>query len=139
MVLFATDIGTYALVGAAVIIGMFILGTAISTIKSIGKPDPNIEKLEREAQNDIVIDETHGSIVHMECGTVAGGRTSRTYKQFYIVFRDDFDNEKEFYVSEDVYLSLDVNIPGTLATVDGNFYGFCYDDAPSTDNEDEAE
>lgn len=137
MLLFATDKMTYVIIIGAVLIGAAILYSAISTIINKGKPDPNIEKLEREAQNDIMLDETHGTIVHMECGTVAGGRTSRTYKQFYIVFRDDFGNEKEFYVSEDVYLNLDTNIPGTLATVDGNFYGFCYDEALSTENEDE--
>ena len=140
MLLFSTDITMYALIGGVILIGAAILYYAISTIANKGKPDPNMEKLEREAQNDIMLDETHGSIVHMECGTVAGGRTSRTYKQFYIVFRDDFGNEKEFYVTEDVYLSLDTDIPGTLATVEGNFYGFCYDDTePSKDNEEEAE
>jgi hypothetical protein len=139
MLLFATDFTTYAMFGAAMLIGVAIIYSVIVTLVSKGKPDPTIEELEREAQNDIIIDETHGTIVHMECGTVAGGKTSRTYKQFYIVFRDDFGNEKDFYISEDIYLELDTNIPGTLATVEGNFYGFCYDESASVENEEETE
>lgn len=138
MLLLAIKINMPVFIAALVIICGFMAYAIISAIKDRGKTDPQEEELERNAEREIMLEETHGVISHMECGTVAGGRTSSTHMQFYVVFRDDFGNEKGFHLKEEAYLALDTDIPGTLATLNGNFYGFCYDEQPEGEAESDA-
>jgi len=86
------------------------------------------ESYESTERYDTEIVETHGVITDMKCYTIAGGKGTQTARKFYILFTDDYGNEKEFYIDEESYLSLDTNISGTLGTLNGNFYGFCFDE-----------
>ena len=132
LLMFALKIRVPVLVIGIIIISALLIYAIISAIKEKKQGDPELEKLDKEAEEDITLTEAHGIICKMECGERAGGRISSTVEKFFIEFRDDDGNEKGYFVSEEAYLALDTDIPGTLATVNGRFYGFCYDEEADT-------
>ena len=129
LLMFALKIRVPILVIGIIIISALFIYAIISAIKEKKQGDPELEELEREAEKELELTETHGVIFKMECGDKAGGRVSSTASQFYIEFRDDDGNESGYFISEEMYLGLDTDIPGTLATLGGRFYGFCYDES----------
>ncbi len=139
LLLFALKIRVPVLVIGIIIISALFIYAIISIIKEKGKGNPELEELERNAEKELEITEAHGVICKMECGDKAGGRVSSSAMQFYIEFRDDDGNESGYFISKEAYLELDTDIPGTLATLDGRFYGFCYDESEEGAEEAEAE
>ena len=130
-----TDTQTYIFIAVILALAVFgIMVPAVLTIKRSAsggravkdEPCDDIEEIYEDYDAEIV--ETHGVISKMECYTLAGGKGTQTAKKFYILFTDDYGNEKEFYIDEESYLGLDINVPGTLGTYNGNFYGFCFDE-----------
>ena len=56
-----------------------------------------------------------------------GYKSTHTCKEFYVTFLTDDGEKLEYKVEEEFYLSVYEDQIGTLAIVNGNFYGFCAD------------
>lgn len=72
----------------------------------------------------------HAEIVDMVCGTgmVGSYRLPKSVKTFLIIFKKDDGEVLEISVSEDVYLSLEKGMRGTLTLVEGNLDSFELED-----------
>ena len=75
------------------------------------------------------IEEFAVTIVKLSCGAkLKGSKTPIAVKEFFATFVTDSGEEIELSVDEESYFQLEENKKGTLAIVNGNFYGFCEDE-----------
>ena len=94
----------------------------------------NKEKYEAEAEGyvekkfaeEAEVEAFQAEIVDMVCGTgmVGSYRMPKSQKTFLIVFKNEDGEMREICVSEEVYLSLEVGMQGTLTLVNGNLDSF---------------
>ena len=71
------------------------------------------------------LDEIGARIIAKACSTrTYGTKTTQMRREFTVTFRTDMGEERRFSVQEEFYLSVDEGDEGTLATLNGNFYGF---------------
>lgn len=108
----------------ALAVPAFFIGSYIHAKRNQKK---QYEELEDD-EIDITIEEHSVRVVQMNCGSsVYGNKNPKHMMEFYVKFLCDDGQEFEFYVEEEVYLSINKNQTGTLATVNGSFYGFVPD------------
>lgn len=127
MITLGNNIETYLLIiGFAAILGILI---AIDLIYSFTKGKKQKEKTQKELEEpfeDFQIDETSVRVLKKYCFTeVYGYKKTEMRKSFFIIFETDDGQKIECEVLEDIYLSIQENQRGTLATTNGNFFGFC--------------
>ena len=79
----------------------------------------------------------HVSVVEQHCRVDAvGTRSFRNVKTFLIRVRDDFGNEREILLPEELYDAFEVGQVGTLTLVDGEVYSFELDGDSPDEGED---
>ena len=67
----------------------------------------------------------HVRVTEQHCRLAAVGmRSFRNVKTFLIRVRDDFDNEREIELPEELYDAFEIGQIGTLTLVDGEVYSF---------------
>ncbi len=82
----------------------------------------------RDDTTEAVFNEIHATVLKMNCTVKAiGARIPKAEKIFYITFLTDDGRKVTYSVDEEAYLSIEENQKGTLATMDGEFYGFSPD------------
>ena len=75
------------------------------------------------------LEEIHGRILEKHCFSgVAGTKTPRAYRTFYIILMSDEGEKLRYEVDEECYLSVKEGQWGTVAVVGSRFYGFCPDE-----------
>lgn len=80
------------------------------------------------------IEEIHVTVSDMTCDTASYGyKTPKMEKLFRVEFMTEYDKLIELSVDEQTYLSLSVGVSGTVAIVNGNFYGFVPDEKENVD------
>ena len=97
---------------------------------SMRKERKEEEKKLEESCDEPPLDEVDATVVSMRCRTGFSGshKSPQSIKEFYVTFRTSDGKEIEFKVDEAVYLSLDENLSGSLATLNGSFYGFYFEE-----------
>ena len=118
----------FAIVIGTIVLMAFAIMTVVKSSSRSKETDSELIEYEPSESYDTEIVEIHGVITDMKCYTIAGGKGTQTAKKFYILFTDDYGNEKEFYIDEESYLALDMQSSGILGTLNGNFYGFFPDE-----------
>ena len=117
------NIETFALV--FVFLALAVLATWGMIHNSKKDKQRALEELEAPYEEP-PIEEIPVTIVKLSCGAkLQGSKTPIAVKEFYANFRTEDGNEFELSVDEESYFSLEENKKGTLAIVNGNFYGFC--------------
>ena len=67
----------------------------------------------------------HVRVVEQSCRmSTAGTKTFRTIKHFVIRVRDDFGNERDIMLPEELYEAFEVGQVGTLTLTDGEVFSF---------------
>ncbi len=121
---FGNNIGTYILFGAIFAILVFILWAPIHFHRSVKK---TLEKMDIPAEEPALL-EQNAVVVGKRCYAHAHRSSSPLHdKNFFVSFRTEDGKTVEYPVWEEFYLSVYEGQTGTLATANGNFYGFCED------------
>ena len=85
---------------------------------------------ETEGDEGPDLEETEGRILKKYCtATMYGTKSPQSRKEFFLTFLTSDGRSLTYAVEEDVYLALEEGQPGTLVTANGNFYGFCPNEA----------
>lgn len=80
------------------------------------------------------IEEIRVTVSDMTCDTASYGyKIPKMEKLFRVEFMTEYDKLIELSVDEQTYLSLSVGTSGTVAIVNGNFYGFVPDEKGNVD------
>ena len=75
------------------------------------------------------LEEIHGRILEKHCFSgVAGTKSPRAYRTFYIILMSDEGEKLRYDVDEECYLAVVEGQWGTVAIVGTRFYGFCPDE-----------
>ena len=117
------NVGTFVLA----FVFLALIGLAIWGMTHNSKKDKQraLEELE-SPYVEPPIEEIPVTIVKLSCGAkLQGSKTPIAVKEFYAIFKTEDGEELELSVDEESYFSLEENKKGTLAIVNGNFYGFC--------------
>lgn len=123
----------FAVVAAVVIVLAIIEGAKEGKAATDEMQDKLCEDLPNPEEIPLV--ETHVRVETMECGVyIEGIKTPHSGKTFLIKFRADDGELLEHPVEEEFYLSLSEGQTGTLATLNGYFYGFAADDEEDRGN-----
>ena len=109
----------------------FIVWDLKKTAKRLPKEDGSV--MEKESLNtDETIITTHAEIVDMVCGVNTIGyqshRQPKAVKYFAIKFKNDDGDLLNVFVSEEMYLELEIGLSGMLTLIDGNLDSFELDD-----------
>ena len=124
----------------AVMIVYFIIKAPMDAKKEKERQEALLDELDEQCESEPDIIETRCRVTRKQCGTkIEGYRIPQSHKLFIVTFTDEDGKETELPVTEDVYLELNENEDGTLATVNGNFFGFCPDDYDGQTSEDLSE
>lgn len=108
---------------AVVILGL-LGGMVWIFISSCKENKKQLEKLDDYAKEQ-ELDEVSAQVLSKNCGIkVYGTKTPDCCKEFSVTFLTTYGEEVQYKVLEEVYLSLEEGQNGTLATINGNFYGF---------------
>ena len=125
MIELGNNIETYLIIGifSAVILGL--LGWGIKGMITDRKRNKELlDKLDDYAKEQD-LDEISAQVLSKNCGIkVYGTKTPDCCKEFSVTFLTTYGEEVQYKVLEEVYLSLEEGQNGTLATINGNFYGF---------------
>lgn len=115
----------------AIAVFLMMIGTFVFIAVSMYKDRKEGEKrLESSSSDEPPLDEVDATVVSMRChaGLTGSHRSPQSIKEFFVTFRTKDGNEIEFKVEENIYLSLSEGLNGSLATVNGNFYGFYFEE-----------
>ena len=109
----------------------FIVWDLKKTAKSLPKEENSA--MEKESLNtDETIITTHAEIVDMVCGVNTIGyqnyKQPKAVKYFVIKFKNDDGDLLNVFVSEEMYLELEIGLSGMLTLIDGNLDSFELDD-----------
>ena len=110
---------------------LLVVGYILFYIKAYKKSRAEDERMLKglEDESEIELCETHVRVVSKCCGTRAyGTKTPHHEKCFFVTFVADNGKTVEYRVDEETYLAVEEEMTGTVATNDGEFYGFCADD-----------
>ena len=103
-------------------------GFVILPIISVRKYKKKLKELESEPVEEPTLTEINARVISMRCGTkMYGTKSPDLQKEFFVTFLTDDGETLEYKVEEEFYLSLYEDQTGTLAIVNGKFYGFCDD------------
>ena len=118
----------YLIISFFVVFFAIIVCSIIKTQISAKKDnDRMLEELDSEEEPPL--EEIACRVLKKYCGvSVSGGKVPTVGEDFCVVFVAEDGRELELAVEEEVYLSLEKGQKGTLAVVNGNFYGFCPDE-----------
>ena len=118
-------------IAAAIVLASLLLAFfafVIMPIIAVRKYKKRLNELESEPVEKLPLTEINVRVVSMRCGTkVYGTKSPELHKEFFVTFLTDNGETLEYKVEEEIYLSIYEDQTGTLATVNGNFYGFCAD------------
>ena len=118
-------------IAAAILLGFLLLAFfafVIMPIIAVRKYKKRLNELESEPVEDPPLTEINARVMSMCCGTkMYGTKSPHTCKEFYVTFLTDGGETLEYKVEEEFYLSIYEDQTGTLAIVNGNFYGFYAD------------
>jgi len=126
MIEIGNNLETYLLIGVFVIILIAAIRLWIRiSIQSRKKQQEILDSWDNIAEEP-ELRETDARVISKRCGTeVYGSKSPRCHKEFFITFLTFDGDEVEYPVPENIYLSIEENEVGTLATANGYFYGFC--------------
>lgn len=121
---FGNNIGTYILFGVIFAILVFILWAPIHSRRETKKA---LEKMDTPAEEPALLEQS-AVVLDKYCYAKASRRSSPLHdKHFFVKFQTEDGKTVEYPVWEEFYLSVYEGQTGTLATANGNFYGFCED------------
>ena len=121
---FGNNIGTYLLFGAIFAILAFFIWAPIHSRRETKKA---LEKMDIPAEEPALL-EQNAVVLDKYCYAKASGSSSPLHdKHFFVKFQTEDGKTVEYPVWEEFYLSAYEGQTGTLATANGNFYGFCED------------
>ena len=100
----------------------YIIRTVVTTRRDIAK---RLKEMENEPDTPPELCEVCATVVGKRCEVRSEG-TKRVFvkKIFYLGFRTEDGRELIFPVEEAMYLEVEEEQKGTLATLNGNYYGF---------------
>ena len=109
------------------LIGLFVTGVVKTIIKSRKDKKAAIEELSKPME-ELPITEIDARVLKKECFVrTYGVKMPESKKEFYITFLTFSGEIKRFSVEEDFYLSVEENIAGTIALIDGKFLDFYFE------------
>ena len=118
-------------IAAAILLGFLLLAFfafVIMPIIAVRKYKKRLNELESEPVEEPPLTEINARVISMRCGTkMYGTKSPELHKEFFVTFLTDDGETFEYKVEEEIYLSIYEDQTGTLATVNGKFYGFCSD------------
>ena len=125
MIELGNNIETYLLIGIFSVVILGLLGWGIKGMIADRKRNKELlEKLDDYAKEQ-ELDEVSAQVLSKNCGIkVYGTKLPDCCKEFSVTFLTTYGEEVQYKVLEEVYLSLEEGQNGTLATINGNFYGF---------------
>ena len=125
-----TNIETYLLFSfILLIIAGSIAGVIYGSFSQKKRKEELFAEWEAEGEEGPELEETEVRILEKHCmAKLYGTKMPQSRKEFSLTFQTQDGKKLTYAVEEDVYLALEENQHGTLATVNGNFYGFCPDE-----------
>ena len=114
----------------AILLALFaVIVYSIVRTQILAKKDNDRMLEELDTEEEPPLEEIVCCVRTKYCGiSVSGGKVPTVGEDFCAVFVAEDGREFELAVEEEVYLSLEEGQKGTLAVVNGNFYGFCPDE-----------
>lgn len=86
-----------------------------------------LEELEKPLE-EAPITEINASVIKKECFVKTyGTKIPETIKEFYITFSTFTGETKRYSVSEELYVSVDEGIVGTIAIMNDKFFDFYFE------------
>lgn len=86
-----------------------------------------LEELEKPLE-EAPITEINASVIKKECFVKTyGTKIPETIKEFYITFSTFTGETKRYSVSEELYVSVDKGIVGTIAIMNDKFFDFYFE------------
>lgn len=100
----------------------YIIRTVVTTRRDYAK---RLKEMEDEPDSPDELCEFDATVIGKRCEVKSEG-TKRVFvkKLFYLGFRTEDGREMIFPVEEAMYLEVEEGQKGTLATLNGNYYGF---------------
>ena len=100
----------------------YIIRTVVTTRRDYAK---RLKEMEDEPDSPDELCEVGATVIGKRCEVKSEG-TKRVFvkKLFYLGFRTEDGRELIFPVEEAMYLEVEEGQKGTLATLNGNYYGF---------------
>ncbi len=116
---------------AIVVIGIIMLALAIGIINAFVREMKKRKQLLKELENPVELSpiiEVDAVVTKKECFVKSYGiKIPETVKEFYITFSTFSGEYKRFSVSEELYLSVDEGVVGSIALVDNRFFDFYFE------------
>ena len=119
------DTGLYIFLAFIVLLVILITRVIIRSAK-INKKERALQLEELKKTDDPPLEERSVTIVSKACGVeVFDGYAPGHENHFEVTFEDEYGEEFTLEVLEDFYTEAEEGQTGTVAIVNGHFYGFC--------------
>lgn len=116
---------------AIVVIGIIMLALAIGIINAFIREMKKRKQLLKELENPVELSpiiEVDAVVTKKECFVKSYGiKIPETVKEFYITFSTFSGEEKRYSVNEELYLSVEEGVVGSIALVDNRFFDFYFE------------
>ena len=116
---------------AIVVIGIIMFALAIGIINAFIREMKKRKQLLKELENPVELSpiiEVDAVVTKKECFVKSYGiKIPETVKEFYITFSTFSGEEKRYSVNEELYLSVEEGVVGSIALVDNRFFDFYFE------------
>ena len=121
---------TYDLI-AIVVISVIMLALVIGIINAFVREMKKRKQLLKEFEKDVElspITEVDAVVAKKECFVKSyGTKMPESVREFYLTFSTFSGEHKRYSVSEELYLSVEEGVSGTIALVDNQFFDFYFE------------
>ena len=122
------DTGLYIFLAFIVLLVILMIRAIIRSGK-LNKKERALQLEELERTDDPPLEERSVTIVSKACKAYgvgfSGGKWTEHKNHFEVTFEDEYGEEFTLIVREDFYTEAEEGQTGTVAIVNGHFYGFC--------------